>query len=286
MKCNDCSMNDAVVQPLDSGARGKALVCVVAFCLEQMIKTNEAHQQQQGDPNNSSHRGVVQTTGGKEEVINLKFHTPRIPNITIRDYLLRMEKYLRCSPECFVMALIYIDRFVNRNDGYKLTRYNIHRIIITSVVLAAKFFDDEYFNNAYYAKVGGLPCTEMNSLELEFLFLVEFSLHVTTEEYSRYYNQLAHHVVFLEKLKELEMKNVKPNFESSNTITRHYIAEDPRKDYRLTYFASKETRVPPPNTSPSSVAEVYNNVDYNRAGDYKNGSYHNQGFVGELGFHS
>jgi hypothetical protein len=38
--------------------------------------------------------------------------------------------------------------------------------MINSVMLAAKFFDDQYFNNAYYAKVGGVPCNEMNLLEV------------------------------------------------------------------------------------------------------------------------
>lgn len=88
-----------------------------------------------------------------------------------------------------------------------------------SVMLAAKFFDDQYFNNAYYAKVrplapallhrlplpasffcgarfatrtfpartqvGGVPCGEVNSLEVEFLFMTNFNLFVATDEYSQ-----------------------------------------------------------------------------------------------------
>jgi hypothetical protein len=61
-------------------------------------------------------------------------------------------------------------------------------------MLAAKFFDDQYFNNAYYAKVGGVPCNEMNSLELEFLFLVNFSLHVTPDVYTKYKEELTNHM--------------------------------------------------------------------------------------------
>lgn len=30
---------------------------------------------------------------------------------------------------------------------------SVHRLLITSVLLAAKFLDDKFFNNAYYAKV-------------------------------------------------------------------------------------------------------------------------------------
>merc|ERR1711974_205017 len=58
---------------------------------------------------------------------------------------------------------------------------------------AAKFFDDQYYNNAYYAKVGGVPCMEMNALEVEFLFKTNFTLFVTTETYVQYYNELINH---------------------------------------------------------------------------------------------
>ena len=60
-------------------------------------------------------------------------------------------------------------------------------------MLAAKFFDDHYFKNGFYAKVGGVPCNEMNSLEVEFLFLINFSLHVPPETYRKYYVELCNH---------------------------------------------------------------------------------------------
>ena len=69
-----------------------------------------------------------------------------------RRYLDRILKYSSCSNECFVLGLIYMDRFIQRND-FALTALNVHRVAITSVMVAAKFFDDQYYNNAYYAKV-------------------------------------------------------------------------------------------------------------------------------------
>ena len=60
-------------------------------------------------------------------------------------------------------------------------------------MLAAKYFDDQYYNNMYYAKVGGVPPQEMNSLEVEFLFMANFTLFVTTETYSQYYYELRNH---------------------------------------------------------------------------------------------
>jgi len=104
-----------------------------------------------------------------------------------------IHKYASCSAECFILALVYIDRLIQGNN-LTLTSLNVHRVIITSVMLGAKFFDDQYFNNAYYAKVGGVPCPEMNSLELEFLFSINFSLHVSGEVYNRYRGELAAHM--------------------------------------------------------------------------------------------
>ncbi len=104
-----------------------------------------------------------------------------------------IHKYASCSAECFILALVYIDRLIQGNN-LTLTSLNVHRVIITSVMLGAKFFDDQYFNNAYYAKVGGVPCPEMNSLELEFLFSINFSLQVSGEVYNRYRGELATHL--------------------------------------------------------------------------------------------
>lgn len=45
----------------------------------------------------------------------------------------------------------------------------------------------------FYVKVGGVPCVEMNSLEIEFLFGLDFNLAVTSEEYHNYRERLGEH---------------------------------------------------------------------------------------------
>jgi len=87
------------------------------------------------------------------------------------------------------MALIYIDRLIQSNN-FLLTELNVHRVVITAVLLAAKFFDDAYYNNAYYAKVGGVLVSEMNGLEVDFLFRINFTLHVTPEVFAKYRGEL------------------------------------------------------------------------------------------------
>ena len=106
--------------------------------------------------------------------------------------VLSIHKYASCSKECFILALIYIDRLIWR-DNFLLTELNVHRVIVTSVLLAAKFFDDAYYNNAYYAKVGGVLVEEMNNLEAQFLFKIDFSLRVLPEVFEKYEAELISH---------------------------------------------------------------------------------------------
>lgn len=62
-------------------------------------------------------------------------------------------------------------------------------------MVSSKFFDDHYFNNTYYAKVGGILPEEANELEVEFLFMCNFSLHVGTDVYAEYFQELRNHSV-------------------------------------------------------------------------------------------
>lgn len=133
-----------------------------------------------------------------------KFHALRTPSISLDDYLARISKFSGCSVrlpppalpaarsnpphaqnECFIIALIYIDRLVKKRR-IRVDRFNIHRLLITSVMIAAKFFDDQYYDNRHYSQVGGVPKEEMNVLELEFLFLLEFNLYVDPKEYDNF----------------------------------------------------------------------------------------------------
>jgi hypothetical protein len=77
----------------------------------------------------------------KKDVVTI-FHGLKAPNINIQQYLERIFKYSSCSPSCFVVAYIYLERFIQQTGAY-LTSLNIHRLLITSSMVAAKVLDDE-----------------------------------------------------------------------------------------------------------------------------------------------
>lgn len=78
----------------------------------------------------------------------------------------------------------------NLSTFFVVDSFNIHRLVIAGVTCAAKFFSDVFFTNSRYAKVGGLPLTELNLLELHFLTLNDFRLQVKVEELEQYATML------------------------------------------------------------------------------------------------
>ncbi|RLM52868.1 hypothetical protein C2845_PMPSC011938 [Panicum miliaceum] len=117
------------------------------------------------------------------------FHGQRVPELSIKLYAERIFKYAQCSPSCFVLGLIYMERYLQQPNIY-MTSFSVHRLLITSVVVAAKFIDDSFFNNAYYGRVGGISTREMNRLELDLLFSLDFRLKVNLETFRSYCLQL------------------------------------------------------------------------------------------------
>ncbi|KAF3504100.1 hypothetical protein F2Q69_00045338 [Brassica cretica] len=117
------------------------------------------------------------------------------PSISVRSYMERIFKYANCSDSCYIVAYIYLDRFIQKQPFVPIDSFNVHRLIITSVLVSAKFMDDLCYNNAYYAKIGGITTEEMNLLELDFLFGIGFQLNVTLSTYNNYCSSLQREMV-------------------------------------------------------------------------------------------
>lgn len=131
-----------------------------------------------------------------------RFSASKAPSISLYDYVNRIQTYSKCSPSCFTLAFIYLDRVMQNNQWLTLGYSNVHRLILVSIVIAIKYNDDAYFDNLYYSKIGGLPLDEFNRLETEFLHLIRFGLYVSTELFERYVSDL--------KVNCLQLINAKP----------------------------------------------------------------------------
>ena len=125
------------------------------------------------------------------------------PSITIRDYLERLYKYSKMSISTVILILIYIDRISNINK-FKLTYYIIHKLILSSMVVAIKYNEDDYFSMKHYAKLGGISKAEMINLEFYFVTLLNYNLFVKIELFNKYNDNISSADSEDEEYEELE----------------------------------------------------------------------------------
>ncbi|KAI6706538.1 cyclin-U2-1-like [Syzygium oleosum] len=114
------------------------------------------------------------------------FDCHEAPDMTIQSYLERIFRYTKAGPSVYVVAYVYIDRFCQANPGFRINARNVHRLLITTIMVASKYVEDMNYRNSYFARVGGLGTEEINSLELEFLFLMGFKMHVNLSVFESY----------------------------------------------------------------------------------------------------
>jgi len=120
----------------------------------------------------------------KKNIFNCNF----IPNISLYNYLYRIQKYSKVEDNTLILALIYIDRICYNN--FIINYYNIHKIILVSVVFAIKCNEDNYYTNSYYSKIGGIKVNEFNKLEKEFASILDFQFYVKKSLFDKYYKYI------------------------------------------------------------------------------------------------
>ena len=122
---------------------------------------------------------LMQEGTAKETVFDCK----QVPSIPIQSYLVRLVSQGRFSASTLILMVVYVDRLFKRCD-VQFTFRNIHRIVLTALVVATKTYSDAYYNNSHYARVGGIALADMNNLEVAFLGYLSWELQAESEYYS------------------------------------------------------------------------------------------------------
>lgn len=130
---------------------------------------------------------LVKETGNKplkNKTQGAIFTCTIIPNISIYDYLKRIVKYTNVEQSTLIIALIYIDRICQNN--YFINEHNIHKLLFTSILIAIKYNEDDFYKNEYYAQIAGVGVKELFRMEEEFLALISFTLYINEKVFELY----------------------------------------------------------------------------------------------------
>jgi hypothetical protein len=63
-------------------------------------------------------------------------------SFTASYYISRMSRYSGAIPSCFIVALIYLDRFQRRVPCLRLTSRTLQRLLLVAAMTATKYIDD------------------------------------------------------------------------------------------------------------------------------------------------
>lgn len=161
----------------------------VSTVLMRLIESNQARLLQWQYQNSFVKGGQLNGNGPIGTGKTTRFDSAYVPEISIEDYVERVQMYSKCSASVYVIAMVYIDRLIE-GEGLVVSHLNVHRLFITAILVAAKFYDDLSFKNAFYATLGGIEKTEMNLLEVDFLNYIKFSLVVSEDCFNSYKQHL------------------------------------------------------------------------------------------------
>jgi hypothetical protein len=94
------------------------------------------------------------------------------------------------SAECCVICLIYINRIIALTE-MPLLPTNWRPLVLISLMIAQKMWDDKYLSNADFSYIYPFFDTkQVNSLEMKFLELIQYNTHIKFSIYTKYYLEL------------------------------------------------------------------------------------------------
>lgn len=99
-----------------------------------------------------------------------RFRAANIPKVPLRDYLLRIHKHCPFTP---IKLLAIVHYFTTLELMYcqiatVLQFRNVHRLVLTALVIASKVLDDLLIPQLRFSVVGGISLHHLHGLELAF----------------------------------------------------------------------------------------------------------------------
>ncbi|TKA25518.1 hypothetical protein B0A50_05379 [Salinomyces thailandicus] len=119
-----------------------------------------------------------------------RFHSRAPPGISVSDYLQRLIQHATLSPPIMLSMVYYIDRLCALYPAFTINSLTVHRFLITAATVAAKGLSDSFWTNPTYARIGGIPVSELATLEMELLQRVQWKIVPKPEVLVEYYRSL------------------------------------------------------------------------------------------------
>ena len=127
------------LEPSQGDGDTPRVLTILSSVLEKLVARNDRITEEGSSQPPEGQNGFSSACIGKSLS---GFHGVRAPSISIGKYLERLYKYSSCSPSCFVVGYVYIDRLLHKHPDSLVVSLNVHRLLVTTIMVASKMLDD------------------------------------------------------------------------------------------------------------------------------------------------
>lgn len=100
----------------------------------------------------------------------------------LEEVLPKIVDLLKSDGRKLMLALLYLESVLN-NLKIVLNEYNLVKLVVTSMIIVGKFYDDLFnIDIPLISKLLGIECADLQEMEMEFLFALDFKLDIQTKE--------------------------------------------------------------------------------------------------------
>ncbi|KAI8988887.1 cyclin-domain-containing protein [Pilobolus umbonatus] len=108
---------------------------------------------------------------------------------TFKIFVQKILKATQISCACIILALYYVQRLRSEYPSIRASSGSEVRLFTTALVLANKYLDDNTFTNKTWSDVSGIPVTELNIMEMEFLSALNYNIHIPHTQFFQWTTQ-------------------------------------------------------------------------------------------------
>ena len=127
-----------------------------------------------------------------DKIISIKsFKKPKIKlsslelktncNISLVDYIERILDYSEIEKNTFIYSLNLLE-IINKKHNC-INNKNIYKFLLIGVVCSVKYLEDYVYENNFYSEVGGVDLSVLNQMEMEFLKILDFNIHINERDF-------------------------------------------------------------------------------------------------------
>ena len=130
---------------------------------------------------------ILKNKKKKYKINKDSFFSDKIPSLSLYEYITSIVKNTKISMSTLIISIASITTLMKKIKN-SICKNNIYKLIITSIFLHSKFYEDQNHSLKLFSQAGRINYEELYQLEIQYYILCEYSLLVKENIFQQYFN--------------------------------------------------------------------------------------------------